>query len=972
MQSASDSLATAITGKAVHGLGGVGKTRLAVEYAWQHAEEFSAVLFVTADSPAALRRELAELTGPLVLNLPEHSATEEDVRVAAALRWLHEHPGWCLILDDVDSEDAAEHVEQLLTHLSGGHVLITSRLARWSACVETLELDVLAKEDAARLLLDRTASRRRKHPGDETDAAHLAAELGGLALALEQAAAYINRMRITLSEYLQRWHAHDRAVQSWHDQRQMKYPRSVAVTWQTTLDQLGPAEVAVLNVLAWFAPEPVPLSVFADPDALATALGVHKEPANADGAANAEQTIEPQEYSFRQSLALLADFSMIRWDAVGETVSMHRVVQEIVRTQQTEPTLYLGAALRLVDQAQPRGNPADVRTWPGWGPLRPHVALMTSEADRMEIAEPTSRLMSALGMLLFAKALHSEAEPLMRRALAIDEQLHGLRHPNVARHLNNLAWLLRVTNRLAEAEPLMRRALAIAEQAYGLQHPNVAIHLNNLASLLQDTNRLAEAEPLIRRGLAIDEQAYEPRHPHVARDLNNLAWLLRVTDRLAEAEPLMRRALAIDEQSYGPEHPNVAIHLNNLALLLQATNRLAEAEPLIRRALAIDEQSYGAEHPQVAVKLNNLALLLRDTNRLAEAEPLIRRALAIDEQTLGPQHPDVAGDINNLAQLLKDANRMVEAEALMRRALVIDERSYGPQHANVAIDLNNLAALFKATNRLREAEPLMRRALLIDEQLYGLQHPAVARNLNNLAVLLQATDRLAEAESLIRRALVIDEQSYGPQHPNVAIHLNNLALLLQTTNKTAEAEPLMRRHIAVFVRFGKLSGHEHPRMQAALVKYRETLLAIKLPDDEIDRRLQDATTMAGPLSPITPEVERLLGPAQPVTEVLAALDRQYQAAGKPAIYFLPLDQPITPHLDQLLGPSPLNVPLDQPIAPHLDELLGPAKSVQEVLDELDAQYRQQGKPAIWFLPLTEPISPHLDELLGPSPELNQE
>ena len=110
-------------------------------------------------------------------------------------------------------------------------------------------------------------------------------------------------------------------------------------------------------------------------------------------------------------------------------------------------------------------------------------------------------------MLLFAKALHAEAEPLMRRALAIDEASFGAEHPNVASHLNNLAQLLQDTNRLAEAEPLMRRALAIDEASFGAEHPNVATRLNNLAELLQDTNRLAEAEPLMRRALAIDEQA---------------------------------------------------------------------------------------------------------------------------------------------------------------------------------------------------------------------------------------------------------------------------------------------------------------------------------------------------------------------------------------------------------------------------------------------------------------------------------
>ena len=191
--------------------------------------------------------------------------------------------------------------------------------------------------------------------------------------------------------------------------------------------------------------------------------------------------------------------------------------------------------------------------------------------------------------------------------------------------------------------------------------------------------------------------------------------------------------------------------------------------------------------------------------------------------------------------------------------------------------------------------------------------------------------------------------------------------MLQDTHRLAEAEPLMRRMVAIFHQFGVKTGHQHPNMQAALANYRGLLEAMKLSEDEIAERVKEAEATVGPLEPIAPEVERLLGPAQPVADVLAELDRQYKAENKPPIYFLRPEEPIAPHLDQLLGRSKLDVPLDEPIVPHLDELLGPAPSTQEVFETLDRQYREQNKPAIWFLPLSQPIAPHIDELLGPLP-----
>ncbi|MYB67384.1 MAG: tetratricopeptide repeat protein [Gemmatimonadetes bacterium] len=266
-----------------------------------------------------------------------------------------------------------------------------------------------------------------------------------------------------------------------------------------------------------------------------------------------------------------------------------------------------------------------------------------AEATALANATLVARASNELAILLQHTNRLGEAEPLMRRALEIDEATLGHQHPTVGTRLNDLAMLLKDTNRIKEAEPLMRRALEINKAALGEQHPTVAVCLNNLAILLQHTNRLGEAEPLIRRALEIDEATLGHQHPTVGRDLNNLATLLRSTHRIEEAEPLMRRALEIDEATLGEHHPNVAVCLNNLAALLQRTNRLGEAEPLIRRALEIDEAAFGKQHPMVAIRLNNLAMLLmEDTNRIEEAEPLIRRSLEIFDtfrRQTGHEHP---------------------------------------------------------------------------------------------------------------------------------------------------------------------------------------------------------------------------------------------------------------------------------------------------------------------------------------------
>jgi tetratricopeptide (TPR) repeat protein len=674
----------AIAGKAVHGMGGVGKTRAAVEYAWQYRNDYTALFLLSADTPDKLQTAVGALAAPL--RLPAAALPDEREWFEAVLAWLNANPGWLLILDNIDDAPALTAAHELLGRLrGGGHVLMTSRLTQFPRDIERLDLDVLAFDDAAAFLLEATETGRRRAPDDGDRARALAEALGGLALALEMAAATIEARRLSFAAYQEMWQGNRARVIGWASQEITGYHHAVAETWQTSVDQLTSAGRELLQRLAFLAPEPVPESLLDVPVPDVAAAG------------------DPH-----AALDDLAKYSLARRDPEAGTFLLHRLIQDVTRrglAQAGTERQRLTEALGWMNAAFV-GHPQDVRTWPILTPLAPHAEAVAGYADAAGIAEAALDVVSRLGVLFMAKALPMQAEAFSRRALASAESKFRPNDARIAIRLNNLAQVLQTTNRPGEAELLMRRALDIDEASYGPDHPEVATDLINIAGLLGATNRTDEAEPMMRRALGIDEASYGPDHPSVACDLNNLAQLLQATNRLSEAEPLMRRALGIHEVNYGPDHPMVAIGLNNLAGLLQATNRLGEAEPLMRRALGIDEACYGPDHPDVAIRLNNLATLQHDTNRLSEAEPLMRRALGIDEASYGPDHPNVAIDLNNLALLLKATNRLGEAEPLMRRQLAIFlgfERDTGHAHPHRGAAINNYAALLSEIGK-SEAE----------------------------------------------------------------------------------------------------------------------------------------------------------------------------------------------------------------------------------------------------------------------------
>ena len=777
----------AVTAKqAIHGLGGIGKTRVAVEYAKRYSHEYTALLFITADSPANLQRNLANLCGALVLNLPEKDATEQEVQVAAALRWLREHAGWFLIVDNVDTPDAAKAVESLLQQLESGHIVVTSRLSQWGDAVQELTLDVISESAAQEFLLERTNGKRKTTATDDADALALAIALGQLPLALEQAGAFIVKHHASFKAYLDRWKQQEAKVLEWHDQRTMKYPASVATTWQTSFDQLTADGRGLLDVLCWLAPDPIPLSML---EKLSTL--------------DDEQPID-----IETGIADLAEYSLLKWSNDRyDSVEVHRLVEEITRYRLPEPDRisWLQRALRMVNDFIPVAPSCDdVRSWPLiYIPGQNHIAEIVTVIDKLRSSPQTAssvrkvmwnrfaRLIACLSGFLFARADYREAEPLMRLALEVNELTYGMEHPEVAIALNNLALLLKVTNHLPEAEKMAQLAVAIDEQAYGTAHVNVAKKRNNLAQLLQDTNRLEEAEQLMTQVLNSFEKHLGENHPDVATALSNLAAIFQATNRLAESERLMRRALDIDEKCYDSDDPKLATDLNNLASLLLATGRLQEAEPLMTRVVNIFENAFGENHPDVATALNNLGSLFQKMNRLEDAERWMRRAVKIDEQVFGREHPVVAIKLNNLAQVLQASNQLVEAELLLRRALAIDEQSHGKDHSHVAVRLSKLVGFLIATNRAAESEPHMRRALAINQKCFGMDHPSVAKDLNNLATVLQLMNQHAEAVPLVQSALVIFRRSLGLEHPNTQIAQHNLKWLL-TTLGLSEGEADMK------------------------------------------------------------------------------------------------------------------------------------------------------------------------------------
>lgn len=598
-----DTLASRLGGArpviALHGMGGIGKTRLAVEYAWRHARDYSALLFVSAETPEILNTSLASLAA--TLNLPQQNEPEDPVKIAGVLAWLATNPNWLLILDNIDDEKAAGAVVNLLPKLANGKTLITARYERFPPAAPMLRLDVLEPEPARDFLLARTQAGRRAAPEDSARAAELAEALGYLALALEQAGAFISTQRISFERYLAYWRDERARVVDWFDKTASgsNHDKGLAAVWTTSVARLSPPARRLFDRIAFLAPEPIPEFLL---DVRAPKSGPHAEDTFDARAALGEL--------YAYSLAAPAE---IEGRFRQSAFIVHRLVQDFARANMDEKRKdeMLRETLAWVNAAFD-GDPVDVLTWPRLDPLAVHAQNIAETADKAGIIEPTVRLIHAVGNLFREQARYNEAEPLYRRRLEIDEARFEPDQTDIGFALNALGSLLTLTRQFDEAEPLLRRSVSIAEANEGQDQLGFARYLDNLAKLLSETGRPDEAEQHFRRSLAIAEASHGQDHPDVELHAHNLATLLTDTSRLGEAEQLWRRVLAMQEARFDPNHLQVAYGLNGLATCLYASKHYAEAEPLLCRALRIVATFLDGEHPIFQTAVSNYRILLRE------------------------------------------------------------------------------------------------------------------------------------------------------------------------------------------------------------------------------------------------------------------------------------------------------------------------------------------------------------------------
>ena len=730
--------------QAISGLGGMGKTQTALEYAYRFRQEYQAVLWARAETAEGLTADLMSIAE--VLALPEHKDPDQPRVVKAVQRWLSQHTNWLLILDNVDDLSL---ISYLLSFEVSGHVLLTMRAQAVGTLAQRLDLAPMPPEEGVLFLLRRAKLLPPETPLEEVDptlyreAQEVYQFMGGLPLALDQAGAYIEATQCTLSDYrhfLQSSHLRLLAERDVH----IDHPLSVSRTFTLTFERLArthPLAAELLTVCAYLAPEAIPETFFLE---------------GAPWLGSPLETLAADPLQLNGAIKALLAYSLLQRDANARTVTVHRLVQTVLKGYLSEAEHHTWAT-RLV-HAMTQLFPSEethIDYWRSCERLLAHALVCLALSEQWgEDEEQRITLMTHVAAYLSRRARYQEAEPLLQRALRMREQILGSEHPQCATVLQELAEMYRAQGKFEQTEHLCLRALHLREQALGANHLLVAQSLNKLGKLYTRQGKYAQAEPLLQRALHIAEQASESEHPLLASLLRELGVLYYQQGKYAQAEPFCQRSLQIEEQILGSEHPQLAASLNNLGFLYFLQGKYEQAEPLLLRSLQIKEQVFGSEHLELASTLHGLGILYCEQGKYEQAASSLLRVLQITEQALGSEHLLLAYPLLGLANLHREQAHYEQARSLYQRALALRQQHLGQQHPEVAETLHDFAQFFQVQQQTTEALPLYQQALAIREQTLGSHNPETEQTRSALLHLLQTMGRVEDAAALQGQAPV--------------------------------------------------------------------------------------------------------------------------------------------------------------------------------------------------------------------------
>ncbi|KAL3438073.1 hypothetical protein BDV09DRAFT_182992 [Aspergillus tetrazonus] len=715
---------------AITGLGGVGKTQVALELAYRRRDQDSgcSVFWVPCTSYEMIEQSFHEIAQ--ILGLCDVKPAEVKEQMQAYLSSKNAGK-WLLVFDNADDTDF-----DFLPQSEQGRILFTTR--NWELAVELTYSNIVpipaVDKEIARNILESLLLQKSllKHDGIIVA---LLKYLEYLPLAIAQAAAYINKKRLDLAAYLtllqdEEQHAVELLSEKFRNPgRYRDIENAVITTWLISFKQIqhqDPLAADYLSFITCISPRNIPQSL------LPAQISGKKKRVDALGLLNAYNFINSQE---------------------GD-INMHRLKNRV----------FSHWVQRVADQME-KVFPNDHYTNRGlWRQYLPHALALVHESDFTNQQDPHINLVENIANCLLSDGRYLEAEVLYVKLLEFQKR-NGPEDPSTLRSMANLASTYWSQGRLNEAEKLEVQVMETSKTVLGAEHPDTLTSMANLASTYRNQGRWNEAGKLEVQVMESSKTVLGAEHPDTLSSMSNIASTLWNQGRFHEAEKLFIHVMETRKIVLGVEHPATLTSMANLASTYQNQGRWNEAEKLEIQVMETSEIILGAEHPSTLSSMANLTSTYRSQGRWNEAEKLEVQVIKAFKTVLGSKHPNTLRSIAHLASTYQKQGRWNEAEKLFMHVTETRKIMLGVEHPDTLSSMANLASTYRNQGRWDKAEKLSMQVMGTRKRVLGPEHPDTLTSMANLAYTWKARGKLQDSLALMRRCSEVCNKVIGPNHP---------------------------------------------------------------------------------------------------------------------------------------------------------------------------------------------------------------
>jgi len=672
----------------ITGMGGLGKTQTALEYAYRYAHKYDWIWWVTTETEATVLAAYKKFA--MEMKLLDKEQQNSKLVIETVLNWMDSHDKWMFIYDNADNIN--KNVAWWPRN-NRGNILITTR-NKQNYIGKKVDIVVLEKNESIDFL------KKRTRIDDSQNALKLAKRLGFLPLALEQAAAYIEINKITYVEYLSLLEDFGLEVLKEVD-CVIDYTIPIEATLNISIEKVNHEySKQLLYLCAYMASENIGEELFtANAELLPLPLG----------------KMMTNRLDINKVWVQLTRYSILERQDDEKGYSMHRLLQEIVRNKIGNDLQWARYCLLLFSKSYDFEY-GDIESQNYFLKLTPHIEVflnitkttLTTDEEQEKIAY--LYLMGGVGNRYLGNYIR--ALELLLNASTIFEKILGEEHPNTATAYNEMASVFYYQGNYAEALEYYGYALAIRKKVLGKEHPDTATIYNNMAAVFRIRGDYAEALKYYSYALIIYEKVLGKEHLMTARTYNSMSVVFCEQGDYDKALEYCSFALAIQEKVLGKEHPDTAITYNNMAIVFYNQGNYDKALEYYGYTLAIREKILGKEHPDTATTYNCISVIFHDQGDYDKALEYCDFALATREEILGKEHPNTANAYNNMAIVFHDQSNYAKALEWYVRAYRIYLSKLGLEHPNTKKVLGSITQAYDLSDNTMDLGKWLEEQLL--------------------------------------------------------------------------------------------------------------------------------------------------------------------------------------------------------------------------------------------------------------------